>query len=81
MAETILVHLAPARDKKLGDISLGDHMRLPRLSAEMLERRPNLAAGAEEWNPFVSSVLVATAGLFKYMADEYPPDLPDYDPV
>ncbi len=44
-------------------------------------RRPNLAAGAEEWNPFVSAVLVGTAGLFKYMADEYPPDLPDYDPV
>lgn len=56
-------------------------MRPPRLCAEMPERRPNLAAGAEEWNPFVSAVLVATAGLFKYMADEYPPDLPDYDPV
>ena len=43
--------------------------------------RPDLAKGAEEWNPMVAAVLVAVAGLFKYLADEYPPDLPDYDPV
>lgn len=46
-----------------------------------LRRRPSLAAGAEEWNPMVAAVLVATAGLFKYLGDVYPPDLPDYDPV
>jgi hypothetical protein len=43
--------------------------------------RPDLAKGPEEWNPMVAAVLVAVAGLFKYLADEYPPDLPDYDPV
>jgi len=43
--------------------------------------RPDLKAGPEVWNPFIDAVLVATAGLFKYCADEYPPDLPEYDPV
>lgn len=44
-------------------------------------RRPDLAGGAEEWNAFVAAVLVATAGLFQYVADEYPSDLPEYDPL
>ncbi len=47
----------------------------------VLHCRPSLAAGAEEWNPMVAAVLVATAGLFKYLGDVYPPDLPEYDPV
>lgn len=46
-----------------------------------LWRRPDLAKGPEEWNPMIPAVLVAVAGLFKYLADEYPPDLPEYDPV
>lgn len=44
-------------------------------------RRPDLMAGPEDWNAFIAAVLVATAGLFQYVADEYPSDLPEYDPV
>lgn len=54
---------------------------LPAARAAGNIRRPDLAAGAEEWNAFVAAVLVATAGLFQYVADEYPSDLPEYDPV
>ena len=36
-------------------------------------------AGAEEWNPMVQSIVVGCAGLVQYLADAYPPTLPDWD--
>ena len=36
-------------------------------------------AGAEEWNPMVQSIVVGCAGLVQYLADAYPPSLPDWD--
>ena len=37
--------------------------------------------GPEEWNAMVEDIIVACAGLVQYLADAYPPDLPEYDPV
>lgn len=42
--------------------------------------RPSLHKGAEEWNPMVKAMIVDCAGLVKYLADQYPSDLPHYDP-
>lgn len=39
------------------------------------------AAGPSEWNRMVEDIVVACAGLVQYLADAYPPDLPEYDPV
>ncbi len=38
-------------------------------------------AGAEEWNAMVENIVVGCAGLVQYLADAYPPDLPDWDPL
>lgn len=40
-----------------------------------------LFSGPEEWNAMVEEIVVACAGLVQYLADAYPPDLPEYDPV
>jgi hypothetical protein len=37
--------------------------------------------GAQEWNVMVEGIIVGCAGLVQYLADAYPPDLPEYDPV
>ncbi|BDA42924.1 hypothetical protein COCOBI_03-8170 [Coccomyxa sp. Obi] len=43
--------------------------------------RPDLSHGPSEWNRMVEDIVVACAGLVQYLADAYPPDLPEYDPV
>lgn len=44
--------------------------------------RPSLQQqGPEDWNAMVTELVVACTGLFAYLRDQYPPDLPDYDPV
>ena len=37
--------------------------------------------GAEEWNPMVQAMIISCAGLVQYLVDEYPSDLPHYDPL
>ncbi|KAK9819237.1 hypothetical protein WJX81_000346, partial [Elliptochloris bilobata] len=59
-------------------------MVMPVLSRVLALRgitRPDLNKGAEEWNPMVQSIVVGCAGLVQYLADAYPPDLPDWDPL
>lgn len=41
----------------------------------------NCTAGAEEWNPMVQAMIISCAGLVQYLVDEYPSDLPHYDPL
>ncbi len=44
--------------------------------------RPSLQQqGPEDWNAMVTELVVACTGLFAYLRDQYPPDLPEYDPV
>lgn len=38
-------------------------------------------AGAEEWNPMIQAMIISCAGLVQYLVDEYPSDLPHYDPL
>lgn len=43
--------------------------------------RPSLQAGDGEWEEMFALLALCCAGLMKYLLDEIPPDLPDYDPL
>ena len=61
-----------------------DNSLLETLHLRLLPKRPKfnwLFSGPEEWNAMVEEIVVACAGLVQYLADAYPPDLPEYDPV
>jgi protein-tyrosine-phosphatase len=48
------------------------HIRSPDLTSE---------AGLDEWNSMCLLLMLACAGLVKYLIDVYPDDLPEYDPL
>lgn len=56
-------------------------------SAEQLEQQVDVDKtvlsdeGLEQWNHMIKVLLLACAGLVKFLIDAYPDDLPHYDPV